>query len=460
MTTEIYYFLLIQAALVAVVYAVFFRRTNVPSIVKLLVVAAYITIPVAILIKGMASAIYINDLIVPVLILYFLKRPRRLEILLMNRYFLAAAAFLIILPLIWGSILVISGEHVLTARDWLEKGVWFYRNFVYLLVFGVGLSLMMNREQVKGFIEMNLGFGALLAILGLVSYFGPFNMATFETIRWGGIVPEWFRENRMGLGFLGLFRGSVGQWFAMLVLLAVGSYYFVSPKFRKVALVVIIAGIGVILLSFSRIGFVGLIIGLLVLALSKVKSRRKMALVAALFAVTFFGVFGGDALRERFFEVEQIQVAAFGEAAVQRVAAWEASIRHFSEHPHNFLIGIGPADREAIYEITGIFGPHNEYLDVIYRMGVFGLIMLLWFLFIILLKFLWVRSRAESFAKPVLWGLIAIIIANSAMALTQSHLLHDYATHTLGFYIFLLYGVFIGARWNEWVEITSRKINV
>lgn len=458
MTVEIYYFLLLQVTFVVALYVFFFRSKKIPSIIKLLIIVAYITIPIAILIKGIASAIYISDLIAPLLILYLLRRPQLFSKLLINRYFLTLSAFLIILPLFCGGILALSGKYTLDLRDWMENGIWFYRNFVYLLVFGIGLSLKIGKEQVKNFIEMNLGFGVLLGLFGLVNYLGSFNMAIFETISWGNVVPEWYQENSIGLGFMGLFRGSIGQWFSILVLLAIGSYHFVSPKFRKIACLTIIIGIVVILLSFSRIGFIGLIVGLAVLSLSRIKSKGRVGLFVALFVLILCIVFTGEIVRERFLpEIKQVQVINFGEAAVKRVLGWERSVKHFSDDFYSFLIGIGPANRESIYKITGIFGPHNEYLDIIYRTGIFGLMMLLWFLFIMLLRFLWIKGAVESFMKPVIWSLIAIVIANLVIALTQSHLLHDYATHTLGFYIYLLYGVFIGSHWNKPTKLLQRN---
>jgi len=459
MTAEIYNLFFIQITLVVGIYVLFFREKKVPSIIKLLVITAYVTIPISIMVKGIASAIYLSDLIGFIIIFYFLMRLGLFRYLLINRYFLSLFILLILLPFSWGLVLELSGEYVLTLRDWIDNVIWFYRNFVYLLVFGIGLSYKINIEEAKEFIEINLGFAALLASFGILSYVGHFNMAVFETIKWGGTIPVWFQKSHIGLGFMGLFRGSVGQWFVVVVLLSIGTFYFVSPKYRKVALITIIAGIGVILLSLSRAGFVGLVVGLTVFGLLSMSNKRQIGLfvVLAFFSIgLFFGVV--STLKERFLpNWGHVEVTGLGTATSLRLFGWQRSIEFFSHNFIHFLTGVGPVEREAVHEIAGIYGPHNEYLDVVFRSGFLGLVVLLWFLLIILLKFFRTRSKVDNFVKPVVGSLIAIIIANSVMALTQSHLLNDYATYTLGFYLYLLYGVFIGARWHGTAYRTKNK---
>jgi len=389
MTEEIYNFFFIQITLVVAVYVLFFRNNKVPSIIKLLVVTAYVTIPISIMVKGIASAIYLSDLAGFIIIFYFLMRLELFRSLLINRYFLSLFFLLILLPFSWGFVLAISGEYALTIRHWIDNGIWFYRNLVYLLVFGIGLSLKINIEEAREFIEMNLGFAAVLASFGMLSYFGPFNMAVFEIIKWGGTIPVWFQESHIGLGFMGLFRGSVGQWFVVVVLLSIGTFYFVSPKYRMLALMTIIAGIGVILLSLSRAGLVGLVFGLIVFGLLSLRNKRQVGLfivVAVLSISVFLGTVG--ALRDRFLpNMGHVQVAGLGTATSLRLAGWQRSIDFFSHNLVHFLTGVGPVEREIIHNIAGIYGPHNEYLDIMFRSGFLGLALLLWFLFIILLRF-------------------------------------------------------------------------
>lgn len=449
-----YFLLLMQGGIVCAIYLFILRHKKIPSIVKLIVIVAYVTIPIAILVKGIASAIYISDLIAPILIIYFLRRLQLFNNLLANKYFITLSALLIFAPFLSGAILIIIGKYLFSSRDLMDNVIWFYRNFTYLLVFGVGLSLRLDRGQIKEFIEINICYGVLLAILGLVNYYGPFNMAIFETIESSG-MPLRSSQSRIGLGFLGLFRGSVGQWFSMLVLLTIGAYHFISPKYRIISLLMIIAGIGVTLLSHSRSGFFGLVAGIGVLGFSKIKLRRKIIVFLAFFVIVlWFNVKGEDFSRRFFPKSSSVQLQSIDysddPAAAARVSARKESFRYFSEHFGGLLLGIGPANRYGVYEITGLYGAHNEYMDVIYRSGILGSILLYVFL-LMLFKFFVKCLQLETGRtfRSLIWSFIAIIAANVVMAFTQAHLLHDYATYTFGFYLYLLYGVFLGSHWEE-----------
>jgi O-Antigen ligase len=459
MTSANYEFLILQVVLGIAVYLLFFRTRDIPGMLKFLVVISYITMPVAIIIRGISSAIYLSDFILPVLLFYLLLNSSKIKALFRNRLVLILALLLLIVPFMSMSLLsIIWNKDPVGSRGWLEAGIWFYRNITLLLVFAVGISSKIKREQMRNFIYMNLVYAAILALLGLFNYFGPINMSTFETFVGGGVLPQSYTGSRIGLGFLGLFRGSVGQWFTVMVLLAIASYRFLPRRARAFVWILVTAGIGVLLLSYSRAGFIGLIAGLIVLCFAGIRRRGIQALFIALFALLLWFILWPNLFQTRYnfitFKPQEVQKLKL-EAEESRLTAWNSGFQYLGRNMDSFLVGVGPSNREVVYDIVGKYGAHDEYLDAIFRAGILELILMLLFLILVFLSFIRQKSKVdENSIKLVIWGFIAILTANVVIAVTQVHLLHDYATYTFGFYIYMLYGVFLGVYWNSEEALT------
>jgi O-antigen ligase len=319
--------------------------------------------------------------------------------------------------------------------------IWLYRNLTYVALLAYGLSLRLTIGQVILFFQMNIVLAGILALMGFVGYFGPVNLAFFEDLAAKELVQESYSENRIGLGFMGLFRGSVGQWFAMVALLIAGTYAVMPRRYRFLASVVMGASIGVILLSQSRAGLVGLGIGFVLLSLlSQGWVPRVMAVVGVSGTVAWI-LLKQDVLANR-----AASIFSGAQNAYDRVEAWGRAYSFFSRHADALLFGVGPANREMVFQVIGAYGAHNEYIDVVFRLGFVGLVGLLGFLLVLILTLWKARNKFGWEGRTILTTSTILVIANCVMGATQAHLLHDYASYTMGVYIYLLYGVVLGIK--------------
>ncbi|MBV5328264.1 MAG: O-antigen ligase family protein [Chlorobium sp.] len=435
---------IIQIIAIFASWLLFFRKGDLPLIIKVMVFVAYMTVPLGLFIKGFQSAIYVSDFVLPILVILLVGKPKALGVFA-NGSFLMLFFLLVVLPISMGFLhLVMSGEAGLGARNFKGDFIWLYRNITYLFIFGLGLLVNLTENQFRTFLKLNIGLAGVLAVMGLMNYFGPFNFSIVEDLMWKDWVHASYSQNRIGLGFMGLFRGSVGQWFATIVVLVAGTYFYLFGLYRKLALVVMVFGIGMVLLSYSRAGIVGMSLGLVLLGLFGIGGRQRVLAFVGILVLFLWVGLQGDILTKRIDTIFDSD-----SAKTTRVDAWTRSADFFSKEPQSFFVGVGPTNRETVRKITGAYGAHNAYVDVIFRLGIFGLVSLLGFILILYRTLSKRMSGLDRRRKVVFKSAIIILAVNSVIGVTQDHLLHDYSSYTMGFYLYLLYGVFAGMRWTK-----------
>ena len=426
-------------------WVLFFRPLEVPFGIKLISVIAYVTVPVFFAVKGTQSAVYLSDLALPFLLIALLSRGKVPEIF-SNHVFVWLMMLLIILPIVFG-LTYMSGDDGASgfgARDVKGDLIWLYRNATYLLLFGYALTARLTVEQFIGFIKINIVLALILALMGLLNYFGPLNLAFFDQLNNQQAFKEDYGASRIGTGFMGLFRGSIGQWFASVVVLSVGAYSSLSSLYRKIAIIVVILGVGMILLSYSRAGLVGACLGLALLGLFGSGFKQRFTALIGIGAVTGWIIWqSGEVLR-------RVSTIYTGESeAGGRIGAWDRTIHYFENNQDAFLLGVGPTNREAVAHIAGTYGAHNEYLDVVFRFGITGLIVLLLVLTLIALNILRHRRLVVGTAALLLNTVFAVFLINCVIGITQNHLMQDYSNYTMGYFLYLFYGLALGVRWQD-----------
>lgn len=445
MTPSIFHLLLVQLAIATLLWFLFFRKMLVPLGGKILTIVAYITVPAILAVKGTQSAIYLSDLVFPFLV-YALLARRTDSRLLANHCFIWLMVLLVVFPIIFGVAYMLSqgGNIGLGARDIKGDIIWLYRNFTFLMLFGYGLRLNLSPAQFVEFVKMNLLLSLALAIMGLLNYFGPFNLAFFDQIDNKYAFEENFGDSRVGAGFMGLFRGSVGQWYAMIVVLGIGSYMFLSSVYRVVALLTVALGVGMILLSYSRAGLIGAGFGLALLALFGSGFKQRLAALGGIAVGVGWLILQPTTFIGRFSTIYTGKGEAGG-----RIGSWERTLEYFSNNQNALLMGVGPTNRNAIAEVAGTYGAHNEYLDVIYRFGITGVIVLLIVIGVLVFYFIKQRQEAQKNYVPLINTVISVLLINSVIGISQEHFLHDYASYTMGFFLYLFYGLAFGVTWNN-----------
>lgn len=443
-----------QLLLSLMLWGLFFHRLAVPFGVKALTTVAYATVPLGFAVEGTQSAIYLSDFLSPFLLYGVLTRGF-VSRLLSNNCFLWLAALLVVLPVFFGMAYMADdgGATGLGARDVRGDIIWVYRNMTFLLLFGYGLSLRLTVDQFAAFVKMNLVLALVLALIGLLNYFGPVNLAFFDEMNNQFAFEQDYGASRIGAGFMGLFRASVGQWFATIVVLAVGAYGALSPGYRRLSLAVMFLGVGMILLSYSRAGFVGMGVGLVLLGVFGTGARQRFAALGGVAAAAGWLIWQSGALVDRVSTIYTGKSAAGG-----RIGAWERTLHFFAHDGNALLLGVGPTNRQAVAKIAGTYGAHNEYLDVVYRFGITGLVVLLVVLALLAVHLKRQRRHAPTPRMPLLNMVFAVFLINCVMGLSQEHLLHDYASYTLGVFLYLFYGLAFGVRWTTGEEVAPAQV--
>jgi hypothetical protein len=441
MTFSIFVLFSIQLIVTFLGWLLFFRKLNVPFGPKFLAITAYLTSPIAIIIKGSQSAIYASDLIAPILLIYFIIYPNSRRALRAPSFFVLCV-LLLILPFSMGFFHGIAegGGLGFGSRDVKGDIVWIYRNLTYISVFGFGLSTRMTREEYGAFLQLNVGLGMILGLFGVLHYYGPYNLAVFEQYAIKGWESEGYVDTHAGLGFMGIFRASVGQWFATLIVLILGGYQFLSWGYRKVAWLLFTVSAGVIALSYSRAGFLGMIIGIVLVSVFSGSARQRWIGIFAIGPSTIWLFMASDALTER---MTSIVTGAHG--AHVRSLAWERAIDFLTSNPTELVLGVGPTNRQRVFEITGAYGAHNEYIDVIFRLGIPGLVVLAAFIIFLLRDILRKTAMLDKKSRTIVTSLLVVVIMNCFIGFTQANLIQDYSGYTVGFYLYLLYGIAAGS---------------
>ena len=423
-------------------YLLFLRKKDVPWALAAIMLSVYITVPAIILVKGVQSAIFILDLLGPILAFYVLCHWQTL-IKGADYSHVLLSILLIFLPPLMLSVNIVrqGGQFGLSSRSTLTFYLWYYRDVEVFLIYLIASSAALTSNGFKELLKFNIAASGILALLGLLHYAGVLNLAAYEGMADPGYFAAHYQHQDLGLGFMGLFRGAVGQWFATIIILIVGSQSLLPIKHRILAFIVVMMSIGAVLFSYSRAGLVGTAIGLATLGLLG-KGIKQRILIAgiAIVIISYFTMYA-NLLGARY---DTILTGAGGGAG--RVTVWQRAIHYFSNNPGPLFLGVGPANYDATFKITGAYGAHNEYLDVIFQYGLFGLIVLIVFILFIFQSVIRLRIECENGLRPLYDTLFAIFVANCSIGLTQNHLIPAYSLVMSASFIYCTYGAMYGMK--------------
>lgn len=328
------------------------------------------------------------------------------------------------------------------AFELLSFAQYIYRNVVLVALFGFFLFKRTDGLELLELTELVLLLSIVLATLGFLHYLGLFDSNIFD--RYSQITEELldaYFELGAGTGFAGMFRGAVGQIFAMIGIVSL-AYAVAGPKearLKPIALAIVLASFYLIVRSYSRSGLVGLAVGCMLISLVFVRRLAAITLFGAAAAYLAMTTFSDVQIFERFFGSN---LADADKLSSGRLSGWDAALDAFSEHPKVLLVGVGAGNDDGVADLIGLWGAHNEYLDVIFKLGAYALLFYgaaLYNLF----KASWTGFFSSSQAFNASLVMLALIISNCLVAFTQGHLYHAHATYTTTFMVFFLYGAHI-----------------
>lgn len=435
----------LQAAVILPLYLAYVRKVAISKHLKRLLLLAFLASPVYVAIKGITSAIYFSDLAGPFLVLIALVRLPQLSPA-SRRVTFWLTGLLLIAPLL-GTLLNYGlqsdGSSQFTGRGLQSLVVWLYRNTLYLAIFVLAASVRVDMEGLVRFLKamlvLNLGF----ILIGAIDYSGLHEFSAYELIV-ASVRPEHFFSysgTTIGWGFLGMFRGAVGQWFAMTCILGLPFILMFRGRWRWIALANSTGSAILVLCSLSRAGMVGIAVGLLVCMLGFGSRMVKIAVPLLVLSLAVVPFLYNSTVSDR---IESIGTYA-DDKQRNRIDGWAASLHHFADNPLTLLLGNGATNRDDVYKIIGAYGAHNEYIDVIFRAGLIGFgfmtAIILSLLRTILTK---LRQCGPSQGRAMLVAALAVVLANCVMGFTQDHFYREYSGYSAGTFMYLLYGVFVG----------------
>lgn len=160
-------------------------------------------------------------------------------------------------------------------------------------------------------------------------------------------------------------------------LFLLGIYAFARNKLAKLGiLVVVLFSAYCLALSFSRGGYVGMLVGLIFLGIHK---ERKLLLVP-LALLIWWQAFVPAAVQERIlmtYQKDEIEGEELDPSAADRLALWQDAMIAVSQSP---ILGTGFETYKYLGRLGAYRDTHNYYVKVLFETGILGLPLFLWFL--------------------------------------------------------------------------------
>ncbi|TSC53326.1 MAG: O-antigen polymerase [Parcubacteria group bacterium LiPW_39] len=325
---------------------------------------------------------------------------------------------------------------------------WGWRKLLLFLsifpLFFLAADLIDSRRKIKKIIYVIVGGATFSALIALAQFLAQFIWGSQKIIDFwalkvaplfygqttAGLVaqnPSWLVEmnGQTLMRAIGLFPDPhMLAFFLGLVLPFVLALIFFEEKHRLLLFTVGCLLFTVLLLTFSRGGYLGLVASLIVVILlvwqrlkreSKPRTtgsrpwrsvvRGKVFLGSLIGLALIVGIIFGAPVISRFFSSFDL-----GEGSnIGRLQIWQESLAVAKEH---LLLGVGLGNYPAEVDFSGSYRSaitsHNLYLDILAEMGIFGLLAWFWFLGgagLAALK----EIKQEELAAPAL-GILAALI--------------------------------------------------
>jgi hypothetical protein len=433
---------LLNFAVTLVGYIFFINKLSVSKLQQRVIFVSFLVAPVFLVIKGVASAIYVIDIISPILFWYAIKACFRLPAVSRSAVFLLVL-LMVLLPMfgtLANYLLYGSDSLQFTGRNLLALSIWIYRNFIFLAVFVIATGQQISVEaftvQLKCILLLSIG----ISILGLINYAGVIDLDVYYMMTAAKSLESTYYATKtaIGSGFLGMFRGSVGQYYANIFCLCIPFVLDTRGRWRWLAIFLGIISLVLILCSLSRAGMIGVMVSVVMMMYMMGFRGVRLILPVALACLLLLPILQLDLIQERIGSIGSY----VGSSKANRVDGWLLALQYFSNDFMAFVFGNGAANRQGVAKVIGAYGAHNEYLDVIFRTGFLGLICLMTLLYLLWHKMARKRKVSNDSQERVWLAVIpAILVSNMVMGGTQDHLCREYSGYAAGILMFYLYGL-------------------
>ncbi|AFQ46142.1 O-antigen ligase family protein [Desulfosporosinus meridiei] len=337
-------------------------------------------------------------------------------------------------PLIWAVIplflaVLVSLLSSVQPQTTLTEGL----RLLLLLASGVSIALGADRKAVFDRVfRVIFAMATLTAIFGLIQYLsgnwiwgGGINISGVRRVNASFIDPNLFARY-LDISILGS------------LLLFIRREWTLSIR-TALALFVQLAALGV---TFSRTGWLTLLIGILILAVSSLRNRRTHWSVLGLGGLGAVALFLIPSIRLRF-ETLFTGVGALGQREHLLKGGWAM----FIENP---LTGVGLGNFQWALEqpyhylvpwSDAVTRSHTSLMTVAAEMGILGIIGMLAFLIVLVSMNLRVLNQMNVFAQTILMGVFVIWLSSQG----EGRFFEDPM-------IWAFWGLSLAIQWKPWGE--------
>lgn len=305
-------------------------------------------------------------------------------------------------------------------------------DILVLALFVVSISMINSRQRLKQLLIVMLAVGLIHAMSGIAAKYAGIYLVDKSQLDGHFDAARGFFVNRNHYAsFVSLcLLGAIAM--QLRSLLNAGGLKFSRfvfgqiVSFRIFFMIALFAGLAAITLSQSRAGFLGLLIGVVVVLLLSGKngvgpfSRRRIILcMAAMLGILLF--YFGQELLARFGN----DALSIGERATQWSVTWQAI-------KQQIFIGYGGGSYATVIQVFREYDlsrqvvfdqSHNHYLHIWLEQGLIGLLLWLGFLSATLIYAVRELPRsASSLVKTVLMAALIVIVAALLQAMVDYNL--------------------------------------
>jgi O-antigen ligase len=272
------------------------------------------------------------------------------------------------------------------------------RNFILPLLLFILLVINMEENKLQKYIIILIGIAFVTGLVGILqSQFGIFNFVTnvlernYINMLWGGTIGS----SKPATGLTNHWN-PYSQYIQIYLFIAFA--FSVNPKirsFKKLYIALFIFFFIIEILTFSRGGYVATLITLLIYMFMHSKKTRIVGIVTSILLFIVIIVKVKPVISKY---IDQFETILF------RFLLWIEGIKYLFRHPNKILFGTGAGTYATITK--QFWTAHNEYILHLVETGLFSLIVLLIFIFV-LLKYLYnkYKNEEDQFFKSLFIGL-------------------------------------------------------
>lgn len=243
-----------------------------------------------------------------------------------------------------------------------------WKNYVEMFLFALVVAAAIREKKQIRLLLVLMAISVLLVNRSYYSTLSGRDLSHFSyQVRDAGV-----------LGYAGV--NGLAAFEAMFASFLIGAYVFTKKLYARIGIVVLLLTCCYCLLfSFSRGGYLGLLVGLITVGLFK---SRWLLVVAAVLVLGWQTVLPAS-VQERILmtTADAKEGQQFEPSAEDRLDLWKDALDFFKRNP---ITGTGFNTYEYMGRVGGYTDTHNYYVKVLAEMGVVGMVfflVLLWKLF-------------------------------------------------------------------------------